>query len=239
MMAPIGSFFFKYRNYLAPIVFALMALDVWPIFNDEGWRIFGLVAGITVAVCGQALRALTIGLAYIKRGGRGKQVYADTLVQEGVFAHSRNPLYVGNFLIVTGVGLAANSLLFILIGLPIVTFGLIAMICAEEAYLRNKFGEQFDEYCRRVNRLLPNFSGLQETMNSMEFNWQRLVAKEYGTAYWWTAGLTLLILKSQYQQYGRAIDSRTIWILVAVLAVLTLGFLTAWFFKKTKRLRAP
>src|SRR5205823_6159785 len=65
--------------------------------------------GVAVALAGQALRAVVIGLAYIKRGGRNKEITADRLVCEGVFAHSRNPLYVGNFLIVTGLLIMWNS----------------------------------------------------------------------------------------------------------------------------------
>ena len=145
---------------------------------------------------------------------------------------------MGNFLIVTGIGIASNSRLFLLVGLPLVTFGLLTMIHAEENYLRNKFGPQYDDYCRRVNRLFPNFTGLRKTMQGMKFNWQRLVVKEYGTTFWWTGGLTLLILKSQYQQYGRSISHQTVYGLLAVFAVLTFGFLTARFLKKTKRIKA-
>ena len=45
---------------------------------------------------------LTIGYEYIVRGGRQGKVYAEDLVQGGVFAHSRNPLYLGNLLIIVG-----------------------------------------------------------------------------------------------------------------------------------------
>ena len=57
-------------------------------------------AGFVVASIGQLLRVAVIGFAYITRGGRNRRIVADSLVQAGIFAHSRNPLYLGNLLIV-------------------------------------------------------------------------------------------------------------------------------------------
>jgi len=65
--------------------------------------------------------------------------------------------------------------------------GLLAyasIIAAEEAYLRQKFGAQFDDYCRRVNRILPRLTGFREAIAGMRFNWRRLVTKEYNTFFW-------------------------------------------------------
>ena len=59
--------------------------------------------GLVVALLGQILRAAVIGYAYIVRGGKNKRVYASDLVTGGFFAHGRNPLYVGNLLVVLGL----------------------------------------------------------------------------------------------------------------------------------------
>src|SRR5678815_5444661 len=72
------------------------------------------LAGLLIALSGQVLRAVTIGLEYIIRGGRNRQVYAEKLVTGGMFAHCRNPLYVGNFLVLVGLGVASCSALFLL-----------------------------------------------------------------------------------------------------------------------------
>ena len=136
-------------------------------------------------------------MEYIIRGGRGRQVYAEKLVQGGIFAHCRNPLYVGNFLILLGVGMASNSLLFVGIAIPFFLFAYAAIIAAEENYLRTKFGQEFVDYCARVNRLLPNFSGIRETLGGMRFNWRRLFTAEYGSTYIWLAAMILVTLKNQ------------------------------------------
>lgn len=167
MIIKIGNFFFHYRNGLFPFAYALLFLPSRPLLADYRTA---AIAGLVVALTGQLIRAVTVGLDYIKRGGRDRQVYADRLVVGGIFAHSRNPLYVGNYLILLGVGLASNSLLFFSVAIPFFTLVYWTIIAAEENYLRNKFGGEFDAYCRRVNRLWPQFSGLGRTMASMEFN---------------------------------------------------------------------
>ncbi|MFO0854540.1 MAG: isoprenylcysteine carboxylmethyltransferase family protein [Planctomycetia bacterium] len=238
MMVKIGDFFFRYRNALFPFVFALLFFEgTWPICNKEIVETWEMVVGILVALSGQTLRALTVGLAYIKRGGKKKQVYAERLVQSGIFAHCRNPLYLGNILILLGVGIAGNSLPFVLFGIPILLFAYATIICAEERYLEKKFGQEFKDYCKRVNRIIPNVSGIGNTIKGMEFNWKRLIVKEYATPFAWITGLSLLIMKDAYLDYGYASSKYITWSLSILILIVTSAFFTAWYLKKNKYLR--
>lgn len=238
MIIKIGKFFFRYRNTLFPIVFALLFFGgTWPVFKNEHVKTGEIIIGIMVALSGQVIRALTIGLAYIKRGGKKKQVYAEKLVHEGIFAHSRNPLYLGNILILTGVGIAANSLPFVMFGIPFFIFAYWTIICAEESYLEKKFGQEFKDYCSRVNRFIPSASGLGSTIKSMEFNWKRLIIKEYSTPFAWVTGITLLIMKEKYLDWGYEGIKYTLWPVTVFLLTVTFAFFTAWYLKKRKILR--
>jgi len=208
-MVKVGNFFFRYRNALFPLVYLLLVFKSRPVLSD--FRVSCLV-GFFVAFSGQLLRALTIGLEYIVRGGKNRQVYAEGLVQGGIFAHCRNPLYLGNFFILLGVGMASNSLLFFAIGLPFFIFAYWAIIAAEENYLHNKFGEEFTSYCSRVNRLIPSFSGLRRTVMGMRFDWGRLVIAEYGSACLWLLAIILSVLKNlwfdgEYDSSGPLVQS--------------------------------
>jgi len=49
-------------------------------------------------------------------------VYAEALVRGGVFAHCRNPLYLGNVLIVIGLALVIHAFAFYLIAIPALVF---------------------------------------------------------------------------------------------------------------------
>ena len=98
-MIQIGNFFFKYRNFLFIILYLLLFIPSPPIFGEktfgQNYYLYPIILGLLVTVTGQLIRGMTIGLAYIVRGGRDKKVYADQLVTEGIFTHVRNPLYVG------------------------------------------------------------------------------------------------------------------------------------------------
>jgi protein-S-isoprenylcysteine O-methyltransferase Ste14 len=201
MMVALGNFLFRFRNGLFPLAYLLLLVKSPRLFANE---YIALGLGLTLALMGQILRAVTIGLVYIRRGGKNRQVYANNLVTEGIFAHCRNPLYVGNFLIIAGVGLVSNSLYFVAIMVPAFFVAYWAIISAEEAFLRNKFGAEYDNYCARVHRVLPNFAGLSQTLGQHSFNWRRLVVKEYGSTFAWTAGVLLIIAwnRWRYHEYG-------------------------------------
>jgi PAS domain S-box-containing protein len=232
-MVKLGNFIFKYRNSLFPLLFFLLAFIGRPYLGSKYFEYVNYVIGVTVALAGQIVRALTIGLAYIKRGGKNKKIYADGLVKEGMFAHCRNPLYLGNILIVTGLGIVSNSFLFVVIGIPLFIFFYMAIIMAEENYLSNKFGEEYVEYCRNVNRFIPNFSGIGTTLKNMTFNWKRLLTKEYGTTYLWIVCMIILIERNQYIRYGNQENRTVIVILGLSLIVVTALYAIARNFKKS------
>lgn len=233
-MVRIGNFFFRYRNGLFPLMFVLLFLNSPKLIPNQT---VAVIAGFVVALTGQGLRAITIGLAYIIRGGKKRQVYAEELVQDGVFAHCRNPLYVGNLLVILGLGLISNSILFFVIGMPFFIFAYIAIVAAEENFLRNKFGASFDAYCQRVGRFVPNFTGFGKTWQAMEFKWRRLIVKEYGSTYAWLAAACALLIKERWM-HTRTFAEPQIQVFIGALVLVTLGFAAARYLKKTRTLVA-
>jgi protein-S-isoprenylcysteine O-methyltransferase Ste14 len=232
-MIRIGNFFFHYRNGLFPLFYVILFINGPAAFPDPR---LALIIGILIAAIGQGLRAWTVGLDYIVRGGRNRRVYADNLVQGGLFAHCRNPLYVGNYLILVGVGVASNSLLFLWIALPFFLFAYRAIIAAEEAFLLGKFGDEFTKYCSRVNRVLPNFSGLSKSLEGMEFNWRRLISAEYGSAALWMAAIILVSLKNLWFAGQFDLQSVPTRALVVAAAVVAVAYCLARFLKKSGKL---
>jgi len=110
------------------------------------WRT--LAASLLLVAPGLWLRAYASG--YVRKDAE--------LTTTGPYAHTRNPLYLGSMLIAFGFAaasarweiLAALAALFAAIYIP--------TIQSEEAYLRANFAG-FDEYARRVPRLLPRLRG--------------------------------------------------------------------------------
>ena len=235
-MIRLGNFLFKYRNLIFPLLFFLMILGTKPFLGNRQTDTWIYVTGFLIALGGQVIRALTIGLAYIVRGGRDKKVYADTLVTNGIFAHCRNPLYLGNILIVSGLGVVADSAVFYFIGIPFFVLAYMAIIKAEENFLSGKFGEDYRQYCGRVNSLIPDLSGIGTTLKSMTFNWRRLLVKEYGTTYAWITVMIVLIVKNQYLRNGHELSGPVIWFSSLSFIAATIFYSVVRYLKKTRRL---
>jgi len=150
----IGNFFFRYRNALFPLVFLLSVIVLRPKFllGNPTVNRFVIILGVALAVFGQVFRLMTIGWEYIHRGGKDGKVYAQRLVQRGMYGITRNPMYVGNALIAVGMALSTCSPVIYGLIIPFFLFVYQAIVSAEEHYLRNKFGAEYEAYRARVNR---------------------------------------------------------------------------------------
>jgi len=76
------------------------------------------------------------------------------LVTTGVHAWSRNPIYVGMFLIYGGIGVAARSSWMLVLTLPLALTMRYGVVAREEAYLEQRFGDDYRAYKARVRRWL-------------------------------------------------------------------------------------
>ncbi len=96
LLVRCGNWFFRYRDFAFPLVFVVLAVLTRPAFPLGNPYLDYVVdaLGLLVALGGQILRAAVIGLAYIRRGGKDKQIYASELVQEG-FLPSLEPRFQG------------------------------------------------------------------------------------------------------------------------------------------------
>lgn len=122
---------------------ALFAERVWTT-----WLWLAItVAGIAFAVWARvALGRLWSGQITLK---------ADhALVQHGPYALSRNPIYTGLLFALLATALARNTAGAVL-GFAVVTVGFVFKILQEERLLSGHFGAAFDDYRRRVRRLVP------------------------------------------------------------------------------------
>ncbi len=77
-----------------------------------------------------------------------------TLVTDGPFRFSRNPLYLANIGIYLGIALLFNALWPLPLLVPLLLVLRWGVIQREERYLGAKFGEPYRAYCTRVRRWL-------------------------------------------------------------------------------------
>ena len=76
------------------------------------------------------------------------------LVTSGIHGWSRNPIYVGMFLLYVGIGIGARSPWVLILALPLVIILRYRVVAREETYLERRFGDAYREYKARVRRWL-------------------------------------------------------------------------------------
>jgi len=227
-MERVGHVLFRTRNALFPALF-LATVALLPPPRERPHLPAEIAVGLALLLMGQTLRVVTIGFAYIKRGGKGGRIYASGLVTGGLFAHCRNPMYAGNLLAVSGLLVLAGNPCGLAAGAAFFLLAYASVILAEETYLAQRFGDDYRRYCERVPRLLPRFRGLLATLRPLAFDGKKVVSKEHGTLY------LNLMLATGILAYGahRAGRLGSSWPLLASITGLgTIGYLAARFAKK-------
>jgi protein-S-isoprenylcysteine O-methyltransferase Ste14 len=113
------------------------------------WTIGGALIPIGLALA-------VAGIRNFSRAGTPVQGYKPTraLVTTGVHGWSRNPIYLGMFLIYGGIGLAAQSPWVLMITVPLAITIRYGVVAREEAYLERRFGDAYRVYRNHVRRWL-------------------------------------------------------------------------------------
>ena len=121
----------------------------FPAFDVAHWIVGGLLV----------LSGLALGVAGIRnftRAGTPVRTIKPTsaLVTTGVHGRSRNPIYLGLFLLYAGIGVAAQSSWILILVLPLALTVRYGVVAREEAYLEGRFGDAYRDYKARVRRWL-------------------------------------------------------------------------------------
>lgn len=193
MKTKFGNWIFHYRNFLFPVFYLGLFIPSPQLIGNE---FATFIIGLLIIVSGISIRGATIGLEYILRGGYKRNIFATKLVTGGIYKVCRNPMYLGNLLILLGFGIYANSVYFTFIIFPLFIFIYWLIIQAEEEYLTEKFKE-FEDYKQKVNSILPSFIHIRLAFKNQRFNWKNVLFKEYNSIFVYIFGLLLLSLLQQ------------------------------------------
>ncbi|MDD5491494.1 MAG: isoprenylcysteine carboxylmethyltransferase family protein [bacterium] len=233
-----GTVFFRLRNYLFPIFIIMVLVFTKPalFLGREDIDIALVTLGFIISIGSALFRLFVIGLAYIARGGKDGHVYAEGLVTQGIYAHVRNPMYVANFLVVVGITLIYGSFWLYFVLIPFFAYIYLSIVTAEEDYLRSHYNEEFQAYCQKVNRFIPDFSGLRETIKQFPYDWKKAIRKEFGTSIGILAGSYSLWLYKRYHFYNLGQSEYRIFIVEIPLILLAIIYCSIMYLKKTGRL---
>ena len=145
----LRSFLFKKRSYTpVPIVLTIL------YFSQLKYPFW--VYGAAFIVFGELIRLSAVRYA----GGRTRttKVGANSLCTSGPYSRTRNPLYIGNVFIYSGVVLLSGGVyVFQLLAVVILyfIFQYSMIISLEEEKLSTVFGQDYSKYKRNVPRIIP------------------------------------------------------------------------------------
>src|SRR5215510_11636680 len=146
LIPPIALFYF-YTVFAA--AFNLPIVSTQEFFHSE------VIPWVGVFLCLGGLVLVLLSLVSFGKSFRvGIDVdHSDQLVTTGVFAFSRNPIYVAFGCVLLGQFLVfPNWILLVYLAAGVWLFH--RQISREEEFLRQHYGQEYAEYCRRVRRYL-------------------------------------------------------------------------------------
>lgn len=178
-----GDLLFRYRSHLPLFLVVLLVLERRHFhsianngFIDACFELFCLM----VSLGGFLIRVYTV--AYSRRGTSGRNTrgqWAQSLNTDGLYSIFRNPLYAGNLFVVLGLTMLSQSLELIAITLLLYFCFYVPIILREEAFLKQQFGKEFEQYAERTPALLPNFRLWKKP--ALAANFIRILYREHDT----------------------------------------------------------
>ncbi|MGI8883042.1 MAG: methyltransferase family protein [Pyrinomonadaceae bacterium] len=171
------------QRFRVPLGFLFAA--VFLIFaRPQFWT---LVIGGIIAFTGILIRAWSAG--HIRKNLE--------LAVSGPYAYTRNPLYLGSFMLGVGFTVAAGvwwlALIFIALYLGIY----LPVMRVESHELTTIFGEKFHEYARAVPLFFPRLTAGKKSDTKFDFQLY-LRYREYRAALGWLFALAILAAKTFY-----------------------------------------
>lgn len=180
-----GNWLFRYRGYLPLIILGWgfffflnrqsQAGDEW--IHDRSYFTLFETGCLLISLCGQLIRALTIGFTPNNTSGRNTNgQLAETLNTTGIYSLVRHPLYVGNFFMWLGIALLTGNAWFIVSFVLLYILYYERIMVAEEQFLARKFGEIFHEWAERTPAVLPRFRNYKKPV--LGFSWRKVLKNE-------------------------------------------------------------
>jgi protein-S-isoprenylcysteine O-methyltransferase Ste14 len=128
---------------LLPVAFAMPGAD------SVQWTIASCLMLIGLALAAAGIRNFVRSATPVPTNEPTR-----ALVTTGIHGWTRNPIYLGLFLLYDGIGIAARSPWALMLTLPLAITIRYGVVAREEAYLKRRFGDAYRDYKARVRRWL-------------------------------------------------------------------------------------
>ncbi len=145
-----GVIAFPPALYAGTLLIGLILSFVFPI--DFLPRSVALVLGALAIICAGAIAISAFRVMNRAQTAVNPSQPTTTIVSDGVFSWSRNPIYLSLTLLYIGIALLFSALWALLLLLPLLVIVQIGIVKREEIYLERKFGDEYLRYKASVRR---------------------------------------------------------------------------------------
>jgi protein-S-isoprenylcysteine O-methyltransferase Ste14 len=136
------------------VTLAVFLMRNAPLFafgrRNGGGYILLMILGALCVMAGIALWIYAVPISKIDDG-----ILHNYLVTTGAYALVRNPIYSAIMIACTGVLLIAGNICFLPLPFVYWIYMTVLLKNTEEKWLRNLYGQVYDDYCKSVNRCWP------------------------------------------------------------------------------------
>lgn len=243
-MVKSGHKMFKYRSYLPlliipPLLIALKeSLWVEEMMGD-GLEDIWVFLCFLVSLFGLWIRAYTVGHVPGGTSGRNTQSQrAHKLNMTGMYSIVRNPLYLGNFIIILGVLLSIKVWWLIALGALAFFIYMERIILAEENFLTSAYGQDYLDWRAKTPVIWPNFSLWQKP--ELPFSAKTVMKREYpgliaiGAAFFITELITDVFFEKE--SFAEWLVDDMAWPIM-MIAILSIGLTLRYLKKHTNVLK--
>ena len=156
--------------YVAVIITVTMAGILLSQFKIIAYLSFPIIRmvlqmiGFLLVAVGAALWFWAVFRAKIDDG-----ITNNHLVTDGVYALVRNPIYSTFLSVCTGTLMIYGNLWLLILPVMHWLFLTVLMKCTKEKWLKNLYGAEYEEYCRRVNRCIPWLPKIGDSTGSKKY----------------------------------------------------------------------
>ena len=210
-----GKWLFRWRSFLPLLLLGVVLCALrqyhYPDYSetlDDIWEGVCLL----VSFLGLGIRAFAVGHAPRGTSGRNtRKQLAETLNTTGLYSTVRHPLYLGNFFM--GLGPAMFADMWWLALIYVLAFWLYyeRIMFAEEAFLRERFGENWLTWAERTPAFFPKFNLYRKP--TLPFCWRTVLRREYNGLLGVVSVMFLLEVVGDYDYLGTIqLDRDWLWL---------------------------
>lgn len=149
---------------VGPVIggFQVVITVIGVVLSCLGYFDFGKMEALNIPLKIIGIVLIVFGVyLYINANFKSKlfdNITENKLVTTGVYGIVRNPIYSAFLLSCTGAVCIANNLVLFIVPVLCWAFMTIVLKLSEEKWLKNLYGDEYVQYCKRVNRCIPWFA---------------------------------------------------------------------------------